>query len=173
MLFAPKKISGKMLGMIVIGTVFSFACFFIIQVHAQSATGIGDLGTSDVSGTDLSGSADTSANTIAQDQQEEEQAATEAGPTPDDIDMTTTPENPGAFTKVDINISSNLIDLNRYNETWNVDVKIVQNGIGVRDITVETKNYGQPSNISVTITLPDSVLQKQLALEPEDMAMMW
>jgi len=176
MLFTPKKIP---LSSIKKSSLYFFAfsliCFFILsplsKIHAQSATDASS-GVNDYQDTDLSGTDDSSA-AIIQSQQEEQAASDQAGPTSDDIDLTTTPENPASFTNVDVHIASDLVDLNRYKETWVVDGKTVQSGIGIRDITVETKDYGQTTNVSVAIALPGTTLEKQFVLEPEDLTMMW
>ena len=168
----------KIVSAATIGIVYSlaFCCVFYFgaKAHAQVALPSSYAITPDGSGnTDLSGTDSAAAATTIEQQQEAQQISDQTGPTSDDVTITTTPENPAAFTSVAIHISSNLIDLNRYNEAWAVDGKIVQNGIGVRDITAETKDYGQSTHVSVAITLPGTVLQKQLVLEPQDVTMTW
>lgn len=97
----------------------------------------------------------------------------QTGPVDTDIDLTQTPENPGPFQNVSLHISSNLVDLNRYNENWFVDGKSVQSGIGQRDLTVQTKGYGETTSIVITIALPDTTIQKKITIEPQDLTLLW
>ncbi len=97
----------------------------------------------------------------------------DVGPTENDLDVTMTPENPGAFETVGLQLSSDYINLSRYQINWFVDGKLVNGGIGKQSLTTETKNYGEPTIIIIIVRLADTTLQKKITLSPEDTAVLW
>ncbi len=90
-----------------------------------------------------------------------------------DIETTLQPPNPGSFTTVTITLDSNVVDLRRYMITWYVDGVSVGGGIGKYTLLSKTKNYGQTTNIRASIALDTETLTKDIALNPQDMTMMW
>lgn len=97
----------------------------------------------------------------------------DVGPTENDLDLTMTPENPGAFEPVSIKLSSDYINLSRYQIDWFVDGKLMSGGIGKQFFTTETKNYGVATTIIITVKLTDQTIQKKVVLLPEDVSVIW
>lgn len=97
----------------------------------------------------------------------------DTGPTINDLDLTMDPENPGAFQKVNFQVSSDYINLSRYQINWLVNGKLVTGGIGLINFSAQTKNYGDPVIVTLEVRLPDQILKKDVTLAPEDMTLLW
>ncbi len=97
----------------------------------------------------------------------------DTGPSVNDLDLTMNPENPGAFQKVNLQVSSDYINLSRYQINWLVNGKLVTGGIGLINFNTQTKNYGEPVAITLEVRLPDQILKKDITLAPEDMTLLW
>ncbi len=97
----------------------------------------------------------------------------DTGPTENDLDLTMTPENPGAFEKIDLQVSSDYINLSRYQINWFVNGTLVTGGIGLRTFSTQTKNYGDPITITLEVKISNQILRKNVKLAPEDMTLLW
>lgn len=93
---------------------------------------------------------------------------------PGDIDVILSPENPGPRQIVSITLRSDSTDLTRARISWFVQEKQVLSGIGKNSLSVQTRDYGQPISITITITTIDgTVLNRSLTLSAEDMTVHW
>jgi hypothetical protein len=90
-----------------------------------------------------------------------------------DIEVTVSPENPGAFTTVTVTLDSNLVDLRRYTISWFIDGQSIGSGIGKTTLLAKTNNYGQTTHIRAAINLLNSTLIKDISLTPQDITMFW
>lgn len=112
-------------------------------------------------------------NDIIPDSETQFAGSFDIGPTEGDILLDVNPENPGPFTTISARVTSTYIDLNRYPIRWVVDGATIGNGIGVRQATFKTKDYGQSTTVTVIVQLPDQTLQKQVIFKPEDTTLVW
>lgn len=91
-----------------------------------------------------------------------------------DIDVILSPENPGPRQVVDITLRSDSTDMTRAAITWFVQNKEISSGIGKTSLSVQTRDYGQPISITISIrTFDGTPLTKSLILVPEDMTVTW
>ena len=150
MVFKRKKI---FISLVIIAALMTVAAF---RAYAQSSTDAAAV-TANAVPDDLS----TGVNSY------------ETGPTADDIDVSFTPDNPGAFQTVTVSTDSDYIDLDRYHTSWFVDGVRVAEGVGQRSITLKTKDYGQETSIVILVQLPDQTIKKTLAFKPQDMTLTW
>jgi hypothetical protein len=97
----------------------------------------------------------------------------DTGPSANDISLEFTPENPGAFQEVTVRITSDYINLNRYNATWFVDGKKIVEGTGQRTASFKTRGYGQRTTIIILVQLPDTLIKKTFFFEPQDITVLW
>jgi len=90
-----------------------------------------------------------------------------------DIDVSLTPESPGAFQNVRLRLDSNTVDLNRYMIRWTINGSEVLSGTGERSYQVTTGGYGSSTQIGITINLDGLTIQKSLVLSPQDATLLW
>ena len=85
----------------------------------------------------------------------------------ENVDITTSPANPGPNTPVTIKIASYSFDINSAQITWTVNGKVVKDGIGETTITTNTGASNAPTNITINIKpLNGSSFSKTITLKP-------
>lgn len=165
MVFKRKKI----LFSVTLAALLVAAAFF--HAYAQSSTDT-STSSSDVGATNNADANAVSADAVPDDLSNGT-GSYDTGPTADDINVSFSPQNPGAFQDVTITTDSDYLDLNRYNTSWFVDGTRVAEGVGQRKITFKTKGYGQQTSIVILVQLPDQVIKKTLSFKPQDMTLTW
>jgi hypothetical protein len=97
---------------------------------------------------------------------------TEANET--DIDITITPENPDPFTPAILRLSSTVVDLNRANITWYMGRVVIQSGTGLRQIQMQTPDYGKTLDVEALIILQTGEsFRKTFSFTPQDTTLLW
>ncbi len=94
-------------------------------------------------------------------------------PSAEDISVQMSPENPGPFARVTIQLTSNLVDLSRYPISWVVDGKPSASGTGMRTYQVAAKNYNQTTQVQVSVALPSGTITRSIMVRPTDMTVLW
>ena len=92
---------------------------------------------------------------------------------PDDINVTTTPDNPTPNQNVTITLSSYVDDLNSTLISWSIAGKKISSGIGDKSISTNAPALGSQTTITATLSLSDGDLVKTIMLRPSVMVLLW
>lgn len=77
-----------------------------------------------------------------------------------DLEITATPQNPGANTPVSLSLGSSALDLADSSITWYQNGKALAQGTGVTAATVTTGALGSRLNITAAVTAPDGTQEQ-------------
>lgn len=98
----------------------------------------------------------------------------DAGVNETDIDLAVNPENPDPFTPVVLRLNSSVVDLNRANISWYLGGKPAQTGTGLRQIQIQTPDYGKTLEVQALIILQTGEsLRKTFTFAPQDTTILW
>lgn len=90
------------------------------------------------------------------------------------VKIITTPTTPGPNQEVKVTLQSYAVDLNTTEIVWYVDKEPVKQGVAEKNITIQTKDLGEPTVIDIVITPTYGVrLNKQLIVEPSEVDLLW
>ena len=91
-----------------------------------------------------------------------------------DISINLEPENPEAFTDVEITLKTFAIDLDIHYIIWNVNGSEHKAGYGEKSAVVRTSNYGEATNVEALIQSQDGrVVRKNIVLRPATVDLLW
>jgi len=92
----------------------------------------------------------------------------------DALTLTLTPERPGAYTRVEAELESFVVDLSRSFIRWSVNGKVITEGDGEVSAVFETGAFGETTRLSVSaLTFDGQVLSKTIALRPAEVQLIW
>lgn len=91
-----------------------------------------------------------------------------------DIDVSPTPEVPGAFEKVTFKVQSYLTDVNRAFIIWKLDGKIALSGTGAKQFSITTGDVGQKTIVDFEMLLvTGEVIKKKFIVNPAEINVVW
>lgn len=92
-----------------------------------------------------------------------------------EIGVTISPNSPGPYQDVSINISSFATDLNKAIITWQYGAKTVLSGIGKTSYSFKTEGVGSSNIIIINITPVGSIntITKKINIAPAEIEIMW
>jgi hypothetical protein len=93
----------------------------------------------------------------------------------DEINITTSPNNPEPYQDVTIRLSSYATDLNKASITWQNGSKTVLSGIGATSYSFKTLGVGSYSLFNITIIPSGSMssITKKVSIYPSEIEIMW
>lgn len=92
----------------------------------------------------------------------------------DALTLTITPERPGAYTRVEAELESFVVDLSRSFIRWSVNGAVIKEGDGEVNASFETGAFGEATRLSVSaFTFDGQVLSKTLTLRPAEVMLVW
>lgn len=92
----------------------------------------------------------------------------------DELAVTLTPERPGAFQTVTVEVESYIADLSRSSMRWLINGNVVREGIGEKRFTFRTGALGTVTTLGITAeTLDGRIFNKDLAIRPAEVTLLW
>lgn len=91
-----------------------------------------------------------------------------------DIFLATNPTLPGPFEKVTLSLESYVVNLDTSGITWIVDGQQIAAGVGQKNITVATRDIGDPLLVEVRVQWNQiDTLVKRVRIEPSYVDLLW
>lgn len=92
----------------------------------------------------------------------------------EELSVTLTPERPGAFQTVTVEVESSLVDLSRSTVRWFRNGKVIQAGTGEKRFTFRTDALGSVTNLGISAeTLDGRIFNKDIAVRPAEVTLLW
>ena len=83
------------------------------------------------------------------------------------------PPNPKPYENVTINLNSYENNLDSVPINWSVKDKTLTSGVGVKSFSIKAPALGEETDVVVTISLSDGVVQKKIPIKPSTMILLW
>lgn len=95
------------------------------------------------------------------------------GVSPSSISIDVSPSNPAPYEEVTITLSSYAANLDSVGINWSIDGKTKASGIGKKSFMLKAGGTGTENRVTVTISLPDGVIEKNITIRPSVMTLLW
>lgn len=90
------------------------------------------------------------------------------------VNISTLPASPGALETVVVRLESFAVNLNSANIVWNVDKIFTKDGVGEKEITITTPEFGQKITIDIIIiTREGERIDKKYIIAPGEVDLLW
>jgi hypothetical protein len=89
------------------------------------------------------------------------------------VSVNVQPENPTPYENVTISLVSYASNLDSVLINWSLNGKTVLAGIGKKEFSMKAGADGSTSTITVSISLPDGMIEKKILIKPNLMVLLW
>lgn len=92
----------------------------------------------------------------------------------DELAVTLTPERPGSFTTVTVEVESYIADLSRSTMRWLINGNVVREGVGEKRFSFRTGALGSVTALGISAeTLDGRIFNKDLTIRPAEVSLLW